>query len=266
MSAILFTLLFTLSPAFSQIYRWTDEKGTIHFSDNPSSLPKDYSVDKKRSAAKDDAEKESITPSGKPELEKKTAIPQKKTAVPLEKPKPADKLDQLPAQPPEPAKPTTEDKVIVPIKPTGENVIKENPPVGTTPTPPAATTPTSPVPKKFEPPKKPEIPPAIPGDPLSKVRTKPTMMAGAIVGIIGLILSAVGGIWFLVAAFKVSIWWGLACLFLAPAQLVFLFKHWREARKPFAVGLLAMGVILVGVYLMVEDPLGFLSQYRQLKG
>jgi hypothetical protein len=57
----------------------------------------------------------------------------------------------------------------------------------------------------------------------------------------------------------------LVCLFLAPAQIVFLIKHWKEARKPFAVGLLAMGVILVAVYLVVEEPLQFLSQYSQLK-
>jgi drug/metabolite transporter (DMT)-like permease len=89
------------------------------------------------------------------------------------------------------------------------------------------------------------------------------MKVGVVVGIVGLVLSAVGGIWFLVASFKVSIWWGLACLFLAPAQLVFLFKHWKEARKPFAVGILAMGIILVAVYLMVEDPLQFLQHLQQ---
>ena len=91
---------------------------------------------------------------------------------------------------------------------------------------------------------------------------KPTMKVGAFVGILGFILSVVGGIWFLVAAFKVNIKWGLLCLFLAPAQLVFLFKHWKEARKPFAVGLLAIVVIFVGVFLMVEEPLLFLQSVQ----
>ena len=245
-SVILFILLVSSQSASPQIYRWTDEKGTIHFSDNPSSLPKDYSVGKKR-----DAEKKSVTPSDKAEFEKKSILPP-------EKPKPAEKAEEIPTQPVEPMKPITEDKVIVQIKPTGENVNKESPPGGTTPT--------QPVPKKFESGKKPESSPAVPGNPMNRVRMKPTMKVGAFVGILGFVLSAVGGIWFLVAAFKVSVKWGLACLFLAPAQIVFLFKHWKEARKPFAVGLLAMGVILVAVYLMVEDPFVYLNQLRQSKG
>jgi hypothetical protein len=245
MSVILFVLLFTFSSAFPQIYRWTDEKGTIHFSDNPTSLPKDYSVDKKR-----DAEKKSITPSDK-------AGPEKKSILPPEKPKPVGNAQEIPAQPAEPMKPVTEDTVIVQIKPTGENVIKESPPGGTAPA--------QVVPKEIESGEKPESSPVVPGNPVNRVRMKPTMKVGVIVGIFGFVLSAVGGVWFLVAAFKVSIGWGLVCLFLAPAQIVFLIKHWKEARKPFAVGLLAMGVILVAVYLVVEEPLQFLSQYSQLK-
>ena len=246
LSVILFISLVSSQLALPQVYRWTDEKGTIHFSDNPSSLPKDYSVDKKRGV-----EKESITPSDKSQLEKKAILSP-------EKPKPAEKEDEVPAQPAEPMKPVTEDKVIVQIKPTEENVMKESPPEGTMPT--------QPVPKKFESGKKPESSAAVPGNPVNRVRMKPTMKVGAFVGILGFVLSAVGGIWFLVAAFKVSVKWGLACLFLAPAQIVFLVKHWKEGRKPFAVGLLAMGVILVAVYLMVEDPLLYLNQLRQSKG
>ena len=54
-----------------------------------------------------------------------------------------------------------------------------------------------------------------------------------ILGFLGLIIVAVAGIWMLVASFQVSLGWGLACLFISPAILVFVFAHWDEAKKPF---------------------------------
>ena len=48
MSGICFLLffIFFLTPSVSfsgEIYRWTDEKGTIHFTDDPSKIPESYS-------------------------------------------------------------------------------------------------------------------------------------------------------------------------------------------------------------------------------
>ena len=48
---------------------------------------------------------------------------------------------------------------------------------------------------------------------------------GGILAILGVILAFIGNIWFLVAAFRVSIWWGLACLFLPFVSLFFLIVH-----------------------------------------
>jgi hypothetical protein len=52
----------------------------------------------------------------------------------------------------------------------------------------------------------------------------------------------VGWIWFLAAAFRVSALWGLACLFVPFASLVFLVTHWKEAKNPFLLSM-AGGVL-----------------------
>ena len=72
---------------------------------------------------------------------------------------------------------------------------------------------------------------------------------GALIIILGIILFAVGGFLFLVAAFRESIWWDLACLFLPVVQIFFLIVHWRNARKPFFIQLLGLVVFLVGIII-----------------
>lgn len=54
-----------------------------------------------------------------------------------------------------------------------------------------------------------------------------------------------GGIGFLIAAFKQSLIWGLGCLLFAPIALIFLFVHWSEARNPFFLQLLGFGILFV---------------------
>ena len=60
--------------------------------------------------------------------------------------------------------------------------------------------------------------------------------------VIAFILCICGEIMFIVAAFRVSVVWGLCVLFLGPAQFIFLIMHWEEAKKAF-------GVTMVGVLL-----------------
>lgn len=62
-------------------------------------------------------------------------------------------------------------------------------------------------------------------------------MLGLLLWVVGGIIGLVGGIWFLVVAFKESIWWGLGCLFVPFVGLIFLILHWSEAGKPFLVSL-----------------------------
>jgi len=72
---------------------------------------------------------------------------------------------------------------------------------------------------------------------------------GGILILLGIILLIVGDIWFLIAAFRESIWWGLACLLLPIVQLFFLIVHWDEAKKPFGLQLAALAVFLTGFFI-----------------
>ncbi|MBT3294926.1 MAG: thioredoxin family protein [Verrucomicrobia bacterium] len=62
--------------------------------------------------------------------------------------------------------------------------------------------------------------------------------------IFGWVTLIAGGIMLIVAAFRVSVVWGICVLFLGPAGLVFLIMHWEEAKKPFGVQIL--GLLLFG--------------------
>jgi len=63
--------------------------------------------------------------------------------------------------------------------------------------------------------------------------------------VLGLLLLVFSGLWFLVTAFRESIWWGLACLFLPFVQLFFLIVHWPVAKKPFFFQLLGLALIIL---------------------
>ena len=67
--------------------------------------------------------------------------------------------------------------------------------------------------------------------------------------LLGLAIFIVGGIWFLVAAFRESVLWGLACLFIPIVSLFFLIVHWPEAKRPFFLQLVAFVMILVAVII-----------------
>jgi len=72
---------------------------------------------------------------------------------------------------------------------------------------------------------------------------------GALLVILGLVIALFGGLMFLVAAFRESIWWGLACLFLPFVSFFFLIVHWRVAKKPFFLQLLGLAVMVIGAIL-----------------
>jgi hypothetical protein len=72
---------------------------------------------------------------------------------------------------------------------------------------------------------------------------------GALILILGAIIFVIGGFLFLVAAFRESIWWGLACLFLPIVPLFFLIVHWRDAKKSFFIQLAGFAVMLIGAII-----------------
>ncbi|WP_458774766.1 hypothetical protein [Desulforhopalus sp. 52FAK] len=67
--------------------------------------------------------------------------------------------------------------------------------------------------------------------------------------IIGLVIFIIGGIGFLIAAFKTSLLWGLGCLLLSPLQIIYLFVHWSSAKNPFFLQLIGGAVLLFSTYL-----------------
>ncbi len=261
MGIVLLSLPFCFSSAVPQIYRWTDEKGTVHYSDNPSTLPKDYSEGNKRVDEKKDAEKKVTAAGGKATSEKGSIAPSRAA-------KPAGTIGAAPAQPPElmppePVKPADQGMVFGQIKSAEENAPQQIGPGGQNLADQSGAEQKAPGKQKVQFGTVPKSPPAMPGDPGKMFGRKTTYTIGAVVGGLGIVISAVGGIWFLVAAFKVSVLWGLLCLFVPLAQIVFLITHWKEVRKPFAICLLSMGLLFAAAFLMVEHPLLLLRHYTQ---
>jgi len=70
---------------------------------------------------------------------------------------------------------------------------------------------------------------------------------------IGGLATLVGGIMLLVAAFRVSVGWGLTVLFLSwliVPLLIFLVKYWREARAGFLITVGGCAVSAVGWFVL----------------
>jgi len=65
----------------------------------------------------------------------------------------------------------------------------------------------------------------------------------------GILVSLVGYVMFLVAAFGEGILWGILCFFFWPVQLLFLVTHWYNARKAFLVQVVGIGMIVAGALL-----------------
>ena len=63
-----------------------------------------------------------------------------------------------------------------------------------------------------------------------------------------------GGLMMLIAAFRESVLWGLACLLLPIVSIFFLIVHWSEARRAFVVQLLGVGFLVAGLILAAGNP------------
>jgi len=77
--------------------------------------------------------------------------------------------------------------------------------------------------------------------------------------VLAMILSMVGSIWLIIAAFREHILWGLAVLLLPIASLVFVITHWEEARIPFFINLASIGIFVVGIFSMPSPTDGMVS-------
>lgn len=59
----------------------------------------------------------------------------------------------------------------------------------------------------------------------------------------GLLIYLVGCVMLLVAAFSVGVVWGLLCLFLPPAQLLFIVMHWNKAWDALLMQLFGIAMV-----------------------
>ncbi|MBT3375143.1 MAG: hypothetical protein HN742_31005 [Lentisphaerae bacterium] len=72
---------------------------------------------------------------------------------------------------------------------------------------------------------------------------------GTLLMTVGGVVSLVGGVMFLITAFRESVLWGLGCIFLSPVSLIFLFLHWRDAKKPFLIHFAGVLLVFAGIWL-----------------
>jgi hypothetical protein len=66
----------------------------------------------------------------------------------------------------------------------------------------------------------------------------------------GLFMMALGAVFFIVAAFRESILWGIGVLCLPILQLVFLVIAWPRAKGPFFMQLYGLAFILLGIFAL----------------
>lgn len=67
---------------------------------------------------------------------------------------------------------------------------------------------------------------------------------GLILMLVGVLLNLGGGIILLIAAFRVSILWGIG-MFIPFVGIVFLFKYWEEAKTGFLISLGGVGLQII---------------------
>lgn len=81
-----------------------------------------------------------------------------------------------------------------------------------------------------------------------------TIVAGSIF-LTGFVMMVIGGVRFLISAFRTSILWGLGCIFVPFCKLIYLFVHWEEAKSGFFLYLKgAFALILAGVLGAIVIP------------
>lgn len=70
-----------------------------------------------------------------------------------------------------------------------------------------------------------------------------------ILAIVGVGIFLLGGLGFLITAFKQHVLWGLGCLFLGPVSLVFLVMHWNDAKRPFFLQLAGAALVFIASFM-----------------
>jgi hypothetical protein len=72
---------------------------------------------------------------------------------------------------------------------------------------------------------------------------------GVFLVLVGFLVNATCGVFILVKAFKASVGWGLAVLFIPFASLIFVFNNWQDCKNPFLGGIAGAVLIFLGAIL-----------------
>lgn len=91
-------------------------------------------------------------------------------------------------------------------------------------------------------------------------RRDTSMSAGNIFGLIiaclAYLVSAVGGIWLLVVAFKESAMWGVISLVVPLGAFVFVVMHWHVAKTPFLLNIGGAVLAVMGLFMAGPEFVG----------
>lgn len=79
---------------------------------------------------------------------------------------------------------------------------------------------------------------------------------GPVVFFLGAVVVLVGGIWFLIEAFREHVLWGLGCIFFGIVGLIFLILHFDRAAKPFFLQLGGAVIMVIGIIMMPKEQAG----------
>jgi hypothetical protein len=78
---------------------------------------------------------------------------------------------------------------------------------------------------------------------------------------LGFLLVLLGAVFFVIAAFRESILWGLGVLFVPFVPLVFLILEWPSAKRPFFWQLWGLALIFLGAFVLAA-PLPFIHGHH----
>ena len=70
-----------------------------------------------------------------------------------------------------------------------------------------------------------------------------------IVFYVGLGIFIIGGIGLLIAAFRTSVLWGIAVLFIAPVAIIYLILHRQDAKGPFKIQVFGFLIMAAFTYM-----------------
>ena len=71
----------------------------------------------------------------------------------------------------------------------------------------------------------------------------------------GFLINIVASIYMIIQMFRVKWWWGILGILIPFSALVFLYRHWDMAKRPFFINLPGLALIIIALALEPDKPL-----------